>query len=86
MHHYGTEVQQKKNDKERWGMVYSYSRWFLKPDFEHSENTPPKIYKKLNIFEKSLLGFNSKPRKDEFDRPSARTKNPINPKNYILPS
>lgn len=72
-------------DEERWGMVFSYSRWFLKPDFDHCINTPKKIYNKLSLFEKSLLGFNSTPRKDEFDRPSARSIKPLKPKKYNLP-
>ena len=72
-------------DEERWAMIFSYSRWYLKPDFDHCANTPKKIYSKLNLFEKSLLGFNSSLRKDEFDRPSARSKKPLKPKNYRLP-
>ena len=62
-----------------------YSRWFLKPDFDHCANTPNKIYNKLSLLEKSLLGFNSTPRKDEFDRPSARSTKPVKPKKYNLP-
>ena len=33
----------KISDDERWAMIFSYSRWFLKPDFDFNKNTPLKI-------------------------------------------
>ena len=66
-------------------MIYSYSRWFLKPDFDYNKNTPMKVYKKLTKVQKALLGFNFNPRKDEFSRPSARSIKPDLPIKYSLP-
>ena len=75
----------KISNKERWAMIYSYSRWFLKPDFDHTKNTPINVYKKLNNMEKSLLGFMSAPPKDEFSRGSARSIKAQKPEKYHLP-
>ena len=70
---------------DRWGMIFRYARWYLKPSFDFNFNTPAKIYKRLNSFQKTLLGFKFSPPKDEFERMSARSKKPIKPKNYYLP-
>ena len=69
----------KISDQERWGMIFSYSRWFLKPSFDFNKNTPLKIYNKLNTYQKELLGFKFNPPKDEFTRGSARSKKPEKP-------
>ena len=77
---------EKKNSSDRLGMIFSYSRWFLKPSFDHTINTPKKVFKKLTSFQKELLGFKFIVPKDEFSRSSSRLKNNIKPKeNYVLP-
>tara|TARA_A100001011_G_scaffold384639_1_gene457546 strand:- start:99 stop:896 length:798 start_codon:yes stop_codon:yes gene_type:complete len=76
----------KKNNEERWAMIYSYSRWFLKSDFDFNKNTPIKVYNKLSLYEKKLMGFNFNPPKDEFSRSSAKNKVPELPYKYILPN
>ena len=68
-----------------WGMIFSYSRWFLKPDFDYNKNTPLKLFKNLNIDQKKLLGFNYNPPKDEFSRSSARSSKFDSPYRYSLP-
>ena len=75
----------KTSPNRRWGIICRYARWFLKPSFDFNFNTPAKIYKRLNSFQKELLGFKFNPPKDEFERTSARSKKPIKPKNYYLP-
>ena len=72
---------EKTSDQERWGMIFSYSRWFLKPSFDFNKNTPIKIYNKLSAYQKELLGFKFNPPKDEFTRRSARSKIPEKPVN-----
>ncbi len=72
-------------DDDRWGMIYSYSRWFLKPDFDYNKNTPLKIFRCLSKEQKKLLGFNFNPPKDEFSRGSARSNKFDKPTNYFLP-
>ena len=50
----------------RWGVVLGFGRWFIKPSFDFSANTPKDIYQKLSPEQKSLLGFNTSPPLDEF--------------------
>ena len=76
----------KESIQDRLGMIFSYSRWFLKPSFDHTINTPLKVYKKLNNYQKELLGFKFITPKDEFISSSSRSKFNIKPKkNYRLP-
>lgn len=72
-------------DDDRWGMIYSYSRWFLKPDFNYCRNTPKKIFNKLTKEQKKLLGFYHMPPDDEFTRSSATSDKAQKPINYKLP-
>mgnify|MGYP001177060356 CR=1 FL=1 len=76
----------KINDDERWGMIFSYSRWFLKSDFDFNKNTPLKVYNKLTLNQKKLMGFNFNPSKDEFTRSSAKSFKPDLPTKYLLPN
>ena len=76
----------KINNVERWGMIYSYSRWFLKPDFDYNRNMPLKLFKKLNSEQKKLFGYNVNPPKDEFSRSSTRANKAEKPSNYKLPN
>ncbi len=76
----------KTSDDDRLGMIFSYSRWFLKPSFDHTLNTPLKIYNKLSNYQRELLGFKFSSPKDEFERKSSRSLKNLKPaKNYILP-
>jgi ectoine hydroxylase-related dioxygenase (phytanoyl-CoA dioxygenase family) len=52
----------------RWGIVLGFGRWFIKPSFDFSANTPKHIFKELTTEQKDLLGFNTKPPLDEFVR------------------
>lgn len=58
----------KVSDKNRWGVILGYSRWWIKPSFDFQKNTPKKIFDKLKVSQKKLLGFNLIPPKDEFSR------------------
>tara|TARA_X000001036_G_scaffold426598_1_gene454190 strand:+ start:2184 stop:2999 length:816 start_codon:yes stop_codon:yes gene_type:complete len=77
--HGGSE---KKNNKTRWALILGYARWFIKPSFDYMLNTPLKIYKKLNKKQKSLLGFNLIPPRDEFTRTTRRSSFFEKPKSY----
>jgi ectoine hydroxylase-related dioxygenase (phytanoyl-CoA dioxygenase family) len=72
-------------DEDRWGMIFSYSRWFLKPSFDHIQNTPLNIFNNLNKSQKEILGFRFNPPKDEFESISSKSKNFKKPINYKLP-
>ena len=63
-------------------MILGYARWFIKPSFDYMLNTPLKIYKKLNKKQKSLLGFNLIPPKDEFTRTTRKSSFFEKPKSY----
>jgi ectoine hydroxylase-related dioxygenase (phytanoyl-CoA dioxygenase family) len=75
----------KITDEDRWGMIYSYSRWFLKTDFDFTKNTPKCVYNKLSLNQKKLLGFCHNPPIDEFERESAINNYPDKPNNYSFP-
>ena len=72
--------------KSRWGVICRYSRWFLKPSYNFCENTPNKIFKKMTVKQKDLLGFRYDPPKDEFTSNSSIQKKFIKPKYYKLPN
>ena len=79
--HGGSE---KKNQQSRWAILLGYARWFVKPSFDYMQNTPINIFKKLNSKQKSLLGFDLVPPKDEFTRMTRRSTNFEIPSNYNL--
>ena len=74
----------KENDSSRWALVLGYARWFIKPSFDYMKNTPIKVYNKLSPKQKSLLGFNLVPPKDEFTRMRRRSEFFEKPEKYKL--
>ena len=79
--HGGSE---KNNNDTRWALVLGYARWFIKPSFDFMLNAPAQIYKKLTNKQKSLLGFDLIPPKDEFTRMTRRSKFFEKPYKYNL--
>jgi len=69
----------------RWAIICRYSRWFFKPTFNFTQNTPTKIFKKMNNKQKDLLGFRYYPPLDEFTGNRSIQKKHILPKDYKLP-
>ena len=57
----------------RWGILAIYSRWFIKPTMDFTQNTPPEVYARLSARQKQYLGFNSIPPHDEAVRISTLT-------------
>ena len=74
----------KKNKNSRWALVLGYARWFIKPSFDYMKNTPKEIYDRLTKKQKSILGFDLIPPKDEFTRVTRRSNYFEIPKNYQL--
>tara|TARA_B110000503_G_scaffold139878_1_gene229323 strand:- start:192 stop:1007 length:816 start_codon:yes stop_codon:yes gene_type:complete len=74
----------KKTTGSRWALALGYARWFIKPSFDYMKNTPTNIYKKLSKKQKSLLGFDLIPPKDEFTRVRRRSNFHEIPENYKL--
>ncbi len=74
----------KGDNNSRWALVLGYARWFIKPSFDYMKNTPRKIFNKLTKKQKSLLGFDTIPPKDEFTRLSRKSKFYEKPENYKI--
>lgn len=62
-------------DVERWAVIISYGRWFLKQAFDLTRNTPQALYEQLSPARRELFGFTSVPPYDEARR--ARTRTPV---------
>ena len=75
----------KKNDDDRWAIIYTYGRWFLKPSFDFNKNLPIEFYNKMSDTQKELMGYNFNPSKDEFTRIASRSKEFEDPSDYKLP-
>ena len=69
----------------RWGVLFTYVRWFIKQAFDFTENIPENVFSRLNNREKVLLGLNSHPPLDEFKRISSRSKDFYYNRSYKLP-
>lgn len=58
----------KTTDESRWIIVNRYARWFIRPSFDHTQNTPPEVFEELSTEQRELLGFRFAPPRDEFER------------------
>jgi ectoine hydroxylase-related dioxygenase (phytanoyl-CoA dioxygenase family) len=77
---------EKRTNTDRWGLIYTFARWFIKPSFDFNRNTPINIYNQLSDRQKDLLGFRCNPPKDEFTRLSTRSSEFELPSPYQLPN
>ena len=75
----------KTTDSDRWGLILGYARWWIKPSFDFTKNTPIKIFNKLSDAQKKLLGFHLTPPKDEFSRVRRISDKFEKPSQYFLP-
>jgi ectoine hydroxylase-related dioxygenase (phytanoyl-CoA dioxygenase family) len=62
----------KLKDLERWSVIISYARWWMKPAFDMTLNTPPELYARLTPERRELFGFTSVPPGDEHVRSRMR--------------
>ena len=51
----------------RWAIVATFTRWWIKQHFEITDSLPSEIYNQLSPKYRSILGFCSKPWKNEFE-------------------
>jgi ectoine hydroxylase-related dioxygenase (phytanoyl-CoA dioxygenase family) len=72
-------------NSSRWAVIPSYGRWFIKPSFDFTRNTPAHIFDQLTEDRKTLLGLNSCPPKDEFTRITRKSKEYEWQPDYELP-
>lgn len=59
---------EKDSGGERWMILCRYSRWFYRPSFDHTRNTPRHIYDELTEEQRELLGFRFSPPTEEKER------------------
>jgi len=52
-------------ERTRWAVIATFSRWWIKQNFNTVENVPQEIYDQLNDSQKAVLGFTSLPYSDE---------------------
>ncbi len=57
---------------ERWSVIISYARWWMKPAFDMTLNTPAEVYNALSPARRELFGFTSVPPGDEHVRSRMR--------------
>jgi ectoine hydroxylase-related dioxygenase (phytanoyl-CoA dioxygenase family) len=62
----------KLKEAERWSIIVSYCRWFVKPAFDMTRNTPPELYAQLSPARRELFGFTTVPPADEHVRARGR--------------
>ena len=66
-------------NSDRWVIINTYCRWFLKQSFDIPRGLPKGIYNQLNLFQKKLLGFDCVPATNEEERKTRISKNLFNP-------
>jgi ectoine hydroxylase-related dioxygenase (phytanoyl-CoA dioxygenase family) len=57
-----------KTNKSRWGLVATFSRWWIKQNMDMTRSLPNSIYQQLSDEQKLLMGFCSIPPSDESTR------------------
>lgn len=62
----------KQRQVDRWSAIVSYARWFVKPAFDMTQNTPSEIYAGLTPERRELFGFTTIPAANEHERARAR--------------
>lgn len=59
---------EKTSQGERWMILSRYARWFYRPSFDHTRNTPKQVYEELTDEQRELLGFRFNPPAEEKER------------------
>ena len=77
---HGTEKN--TSNKTRWSLIATFSSWWVKQSMDMTKSLPKKIFNKLSINEKILLGYCSIIPKDE--RGVIRTKRSVNEISYNI--
>lgn len=76
---------EKRRPGDRWGIILTYTRWFMKTSFDHFRNTPRSVFEKMSDEQKEIMGFRFQPPQDEFERVSRRSTSFSQPFPYDLP-
>jgi len=57
-----------KSGKTRWAFISTFTRWWLKQNYQITETFPVDFYRRLSDAEKAVIGYCSIPSRDEYDR------------------
>jgi hypothetical protein len=57
-----------KTQNTRWALIGTFSRWWVKQNYQYTETFPKEFLSQLDDSEKAVLGYCSLPPRDEFDR------------------
>ncbi len=56
-----------KTGVSRWSLIATFVRWWIKQGYQITEQLPDKIYQELDNEQKAIMGFCSRPMKDEYE-------------------
>ena len=69
---YGTAVfawfLSNKSLKTRWALIVTFTRWWIKQNYDLINNLPSEIYNDLTLEEKTIMGFCCGSPKNEYER------------------
>jgi hypothetical protein len=54
--------------RSRWSLISTFTRWWIKQNFDVTGSLPQAIYEALDDDEKAVMGYCSRPPFDEFER------------------
>lgn len=57
-----------KTNKDRWALVATFTRWWIKQNYQKPLSLPNEFSNLLSSVEKTMMGFNSYPPFDEYER------------------
>jgi len=57
-----------KSKKSRWALIATFTRWWIKQNYDITSSLPKEIYEDMSDEEKGILGFCCIPPKNEFER------------------
>jgi ectoine hydroxylase-related dioxygenase (phytanoyl-CoA dioxygenase family) len=57
----------------RWSLIGTFVRWWMKQNYDITGTLPERIYATLTDDEKAVLGYCSRPPRDEMERPDMKT-------------
>lgn len=54
--------------KDRWSLISTFTRWWIKQNYQITNELPKDIYDDLSTEEKTIMGFCCSPPRDEYER------------------
>ena len=57
-----------KTERSRWSLIATFARWWVKQNFDITGTLPQALYAAMDDDEKAILGYCSRPPRDEHER------------------